>query len=222
MLQSRENCQKEWISVASVITFACSDFARPDSGSISIEGYVHGNEHICLGSLKRWLPMNHTDIPKLLEITFEAIFLGRQQHDQRYTKHPTILKFLAETTTIQSDTSKRLRVDFYGSSEEPYRENHVRANTRFLRAKVRLSAGGVCNPTKTTPISESRRGLVTLFATWETSYRQLPALLAEPIAKAVLTAHLVSCPCKCWQWIKEIHGQSDGLPITPKRLSDLN
>ena len=151
MLQSRENCQKEWISVASVITFACSDFARPDSGSISIEGYVHGNEHICLGSLKRWLPMNHTDIPKLLEITFEAIFLGRQQHDQRYTKHPTILKFLAETTTIQSDTSKRLRVDFYGSSEEPYRENHVRANTWFLRAKVRLSAGRGLQPHKNHP-----------------------------------------------------------------------
>ena len=43
-------------------------------------------------------------LPKLLEITFEDILPGRQQHNWRYTKqwkHPTILKFLAETTTMQ-------------------------------------------------------------------------------------------------------------------------
>ena len=31
-------------------TFASSDFARPDLGSILVEGYVHGNEHIRLCS----------------------------------------------------------------------------------------------------------------------------------------------------------------------------
>ena len=77
VLQCRENRQKECIGVASVIsrliTFACSDFAGPDSGPILVEGYVHGNEPIRLGSLKRGLPMNHAALPKLLEITFEAI-----------------------------------------------------------------------------------------------------------------------------------------------------
>ena len=39
-----------------------------------------------LGSVlsKLWLlglPMNHADLPKLMEITFEAILPGRQQHD---------------------------------------------------------------------------------------------------------------------------------------------
>ena len=71
--------------------------------------------------------MNHVVLPELLEITFEAILPGRQQHDQRYTKHPTILKFLAEITTMLLDTSKRLRVDFCRSSEETKRENHVSA-----------------------------------------------------------------------------------------------
>ena len=54
-----------------------------------------------------------------------------KQHDQRYTKHPTILKFLSETTTMPSNTSKHLWVDFCRSSEETERENHVRANTWF-------------------------------------------------------------------------------------------
>ena len=85
--------------------------------------------------------MNHADLPELLEITFEAIFPGRQQHNPRYRKHPTIPKFLAETTTMPSHTSKRLLADFCGSSEEADCENHVRANTWFCRAKVCLSSG---------------------------------------------------------------------------------
>ena len=75
-----------------------------------VKGYVHGDEQIRLGCLNRWLPMNHAVFPELLEIAFEAILPRRQQHNQRYTKHHSILKFLAETTTM--DTSERLRVDF--------------------------------------------------------------------------------------------------------------
>ena len=48
---------------------------------------LHGNANIRLGSLKRWLPMNHLELPELLEIKFEAILPGRNQHDQRYTPH---------------------------------------------------------------------------------------------------------------------------------------
>ena len=70
---------------------------------------MHGDEHVCLCFLKSWLPMNNAVLPKLLEITFEVIFPGRQQHDQRYTKHPTVVKFLSETTTMPLDTSKHLQ-----------------------------------------------------------------------------------------------------------------
>ena len=112
VLQFRGNRQKECIGVASVITIACSDFARPYSGSFLIEGCVHGDKPIRPCSLERWLPINHADPPELLTITFEAILPGKQRHIRRNTKHPTILKFLAEITTMPSDTSKRLRVDF--------------------------------------------------------------------------------------------------------------
>ena len=65
---------------------------------------MHGDEPIRLGSLKRWLPMNHADLPELLEIIFEVILPGRQQHNRRYRKHPTVLKLFAETTTMPSDS----------------------------------------------------------------------------------------------------------------------
>ena len=50
-----------------------------------------------LVSLKRWLPMNHRELPELLEIEFEAILPGRKQHDQRNKQHPIIRNFLDET-----------------------------------------------------------------------------------------------------------------------------
>ena len=82
---------------------------------------------------------------KVLEISFEAILPGIKQLDQQYPKHPTIPKFLAETTTMPSDTGKRLRVDFCGFSEEAAHENHEQGKTWFLlqllQAKVRSSAG---------------------------------------------------------------------------------
>ena len=79
-------------------------------------------------------------MPCSLEITFEVILPERQQHDQRYTKHSTVLKFLAETTTMPSETNKRLRVNFCRSSKETKRENHMRTNTWFLQVKVPWSA----------------------------------------------------------------------------------
>ena len=81
---------EECLGVASVITFACSHISRLDFEMTLIEGYVHGNANILLGSLKRWLPMNHQELPELLEIKFEAILPGRNQHHQLYTQHPII------------------------------------------------------------------------------------------------------------------------------------
>ena len=61
-------------------------------GNDLVEGYVHSDANILFGSLKRWLPKNHWELPELLEIEFEAILPGRKQLDQRYTKHPVIRK----------------------------------------------------------------------------------------------------------------------------------
>ena len=73
---------------------------------------LHGNANIRLGLLKRWLPMNHQELPELLEIEFEAILPGRNEHDQRYTQHPIIRNFLDETVREWSVDCKRIRVDY--------------------------------------------------------------------------------------------------------------
>ena len=76
VLHSLENCQKEcfWqcIDVASDVMFECSDIARPDLGTLLIEGHVHGKVPILLGSIKCWLHMNDPDLREHthLEITF--------------------------------------------------------------------------------------------------------------------------------------------------------
>ena len=94
VLSFRKNWQRECLGVASVITFASSHISRSpaDLGMTLVEGYVHSDANILFGSLKRWLPKNHWELPELLEIEFEAILPGRKQLDQRYTKHPVIRK----------------------------------------------------------------------------------------------------------------------------------
>ena len=53
---------------------------------ILVKGYVHGDANTRLSSLKQWLPMNHRELPELLEIEFEVILQRKKQHDQRYTQ----------------------------------------------------------------------------------------------------------------------------------------
>ena len=91
--------------------------------------------------------MNHRKLPELLEIEFEAILPGRNQHDQRYTQHPIIRNFLDETVREWSVDGKRIRVDYVGNSEEAAHKNNEYASTWFLRAtlatwsKIRKCAG---------------------------------------------------------------------------------
>ena len=117
MLHSGENRQKICIGVASVITLACSDFARPDLGPTPAEGYVRGDEHI---RFKRWLPMNYADRFELLEIVFEAILPGRLHRHYSTTNDicndTHYSKILTETTMMPSNISKLLRVDFCGQA----------------------------------------------------------------------------------------------------------
>ena len=108
---------------SSIGTCQIPDIDGQDLGTTSVESYVHDDEHSRLGLLKRWRPRNHLDLPRLLQISFEAILLGRKQHNQRYTKHPTIPKFLSETTTMLLDTSNSLWVDFCRSSKETANKN---------------------------------------------------------------------------------------------------
>ena len=61
------------------------DFQNLTPRTALVEGYVHGNANILLGSLKRWLPMNYWELPELLEIEFKAIA-------RKKTTRPTIHK----------------------------------------------------------------------------------------------------------------------------------
>ena len=90
MLDSRENLQNKRVDVASVITYASSDTNRPVSGTTSVKGYVCGNTNIQIDTPQRWLPMNHSDLPKFLQILFNAILPGK-----------TVWKF-STTNNIQS------------------------------------------------------------------------------------------------------------------------
>ena len=141
LFDSRKQRQEECLGAADIITFTSALLeTEPSSAStISVEGFVHGNGKIGECSLKQWLPMNH--IPELKAIDFEAVHPGNGQLDPRYRKHPTIKKFLDETSLGPSVHGKRLRFDFYGSSAEPERAHHEKAVTWFLHARVRLLGG---------------------------------------------------------------------------------
>ena len=87
---SEKNSQNECIDAASAITLACYYIiAAQDLGTISIKGYVHGDVPIWLRLLKLWLPINHPDLPELLEIAFEVILPGHNKHKaSHYSKIP--------------------------------------------------------------------------------------------------------------------------------------
>ena len=113
---------------------------------------MHGDANIRRGSLNRWLPMNHRELPELLEIEFEAIFPagGRKQHDQRYTLHPIIRNFLDET--VRERSVDGVTVNGFGwimleTAKNPHIKTmnickHVTA--WFLRATARLPPGPKC------------------------------------------------------------------------------
>ena len=92
--------RKYALALPQSLCFACSDFTRQDLESTLVESYVQGQEHVLLGSLKRWLPMNHADLPEPRDHIWGDIA-------QKTTELPTIcqastiLKFFTETTTIQ-------------------------------------------------------------------------------------------------------------------------
>ena len=106
VLHSRQN-SKDCKGVASLI-FVCM-LQHPDLGTTLVKCCVHGIEHILLSSLKRRLPLNHTNFSEIFEIGFNATLPKRKQQEQRFTQYPTILKFFAKTTTIQSVNRKRLQ-----------------------------------------------------------------------------------------------------------------
>ena len=113
VLNSRKNWLEECLGVVSVIYFCiCSHISRSDLGKTLVEGYVHTNANIWLGSLRHWLPMNHQELPELLEIEFEVILPGRKQHDQWYTKHLIFRNFLGDDTVRERSVDcKWIRVD---------------------------------------------------------------------------------------------------------------
>ena len=133
LLDSRKARQEECLGVADTITFTCSDLSGTEPRTFSVEGFIHGCREIGGCSLNQWLPMNH--IPELKAIDFEPVYPGHGQLDPRYRKHPTIQKFLAETSLEPSVDGKGLRFDFHGSSAEPKRPHLEESNTWLLRAR---------------------------------------------------------------------------------------
>ena len=77
-----------------VIKFASSD---TDSGTTPVEGYVHDYEKI---RLKRWLPMNHSDLPELLQTSSPDPY-RRRRCGRRRLQHTH-----ARRTPIPRKTSK--------------------------------------------------------------------------------------------------------------------
>ena len=92
----------------------------PDSGTTLVEGYVHGNEHILLRSnaQSRWLPIDHTDRDLIRVDIHDCPEEKSTTNDTQKHHNITILKLIAETTTMLSDNSKLLQVDFCWCSEE--------------------------------------------------------------------------------------------------------
>ena len=86
-----------------------------DSGTTLVEGYKNGDENVQLGSLKSWPssgvncrpPLTSCCSGDLIRGDISRKKLARRRHDRRY---PTIIKIPAgaDTTTMPSDTSKRL------------------------------------------------------------------------------------------------------------------
>ena len=114
--------------------FACSYISWFPYWIWLVEGYVHGYANIQLGSLKHWLPMNHRELPELLEIEFEAILpglidLGRKQHNQLYTQHPIIRNFPKETVRELLGGRQQIQVHYVVNSGNPAHKNQKYANT---------------------------------------------------------------------------------------------
>ena len=116
LLDSRKECQQNCLHVVDTITLTCSDISVTEPRTISVEGFVHGCGKIGHRSLKQWLRMSQ--IPWLLAIEFEPVYPGHGRRDRRYRSHPAMKTFLDETSLIPSVEGKRIRYDFYGSSEE--------------------------------------------------------------------------------------------------------
>ena len=106
-----KDVQEECLGIASVTMFACSDIFRPDSETISIQGYLHGKETTWLGSRKCWLPMNHQNISECLTISFKAILprtkpLLRQQQRFWTSANSFGWNFLGPANLSEETTNK--------------------------------------------------------------------------------------------------------------------
>ena len=135
-LDSRKQQQETSLASALVISWAYANTARIESqylNGVHIEGFVHASTHIRLGSLKRVLPEKHsTDAGEIMEAAFEKVKPGPGMD---YMCHPTIEKFLEETSLDPLALDKRMRVDYRGSTASNSElTNH--ANTWFACGKM--------------------------------------------------------------------------------------
>jgi len=114
LLDARKPQLETSLPSESVISWACASTARDqvdsrDLNGVYLEGFVHASTLIRLGSLKRVLPAKMvTEAGEIMEAAFEAVMPGPGKD---YMGHPTIKRYLQETSLDPLDTDKRMRVD---------------------------------------------------------------------------------------------------------------
>ena len=141
LTKKQEYARTECLGVASVITFGCSHTSSLDLGMTLIEGYVHGDANIRLGPLKRWLPMNHRELPELLGSNSR-----RYCPKENNTTNDTHRIPLFEIFSTKPCENGQWTVNGFGwitseTATNPHIKTMNMQASGFLRATVRLPPG---------------------------------------------------------------------------------
>ena len=90
---------------------------------------------------KRWLPMNHRELPKLLEIEFEVSWKKTTRPTIHTASHYSKFSRGNHERTVGATDSvdcKVIWMDYVRNSEEPAHKNYEYANTWFFARKSSL------------------------------------------------------------------------------------
>ena len=115
-LDARKEKIDRCFRTGSVVSWACASAAglvAKDLECAHLEGFVHNSTPIGLESLKDLFPENQKmNSGEIIHAAFDEVHPGRKD----YMNHPSIKKFLQETSLDPLASGKRERVDYCGSS----------------------------------------------------------------------------------------------------------
>ena len=103
-----------------------------DENAIEIQGFIHSSQYIRLGALERWLLTAYAEMQR---VEYEQIPPNLKC---AWNHHPTIKKFIHETTLDPAITGEKRRWDYVGSSSfnSYIREDSEQARTWYCRARI--------------------------------------------------------------------------------------